>query len=52
MKDNLVSIITPLYNSEKYIEETILSVLDQTYEKWEMLIIDDCSTDNGAEIVE
>lgn len=51
MEDNLVSIITPLYNSEKYIEETILSVLNQTYKKWEMLIIDDCSTDSGAEIV-
>lgn len=51
MVDELVSIIIPLYNSEKYIEETIKSVLDQTYKNWEMLIIDDCSTDNGAEIV-
>ena len=51
MEDNLVSIITPLYNSKKYIEETILSVLNQTYKNWEMLIIDDCSTDNGVEIV-
>jgi len=51
MKSDLVSIITPLYNSEKYIEETILSVLNQSYEKWEMLIVDDCSSDNGAEIV-
>lgn len=51
MKEGLVSIVTPLYNSEKYIEETILSVLDQTYNNWEMLIIDDCSTDNGPNIV-
>lgn len=51
MKEGLVSIVTPLYNSEKYIEETILSVLDQTYTNWEMLIIDDCSTDNGPNIV-
>ncbi len=51
MEDNLVSIITPLYNSEEYIEETILSVLNQTYKNWEMLIIDDCSTDNGVEVV-
>lgn len=51
MKEGLVSIVTPLYNSEKYIEETILSVLDQTYNNWEMLIIDDCSIDNGPNIV-
>lgn len=47
----LVSIITPLYNSEKYVAETIESVLAQTYENWEMLIIDDCSSDNGPKIV-
>lgn len=51
MQLGLVSIITPLYNSEKFIEQTIISVLNQTYKMWEMLIIDDCSTDNGAEIV-
>lgn len=48
----LVSIITPLYNSEKYIAETIESVLAQTYSNWEMIIVDDCSKDNGARIVE
>jgi len=48
----LVSIITPLYNSEKYIGETIESVLKQTYENWEMIVIDDCSTDKGVGIVE
>lgn len=48
----LVSIITPLYNSEKYIAETIESVLDQTYSNWEMIIVDDCSRDNGIKIVE
>ncbi|WP_303189341.1 glycosyltransferase family 2 protein [Fusobacterium ulcerans] len=50
-KEPLVSIITPLYNSEKYIGETIESVLNQTYKNWEMLIIDDCSKDNGVKIV-
>ena len=50
-KEPLVSIITPLYNSEKYIGKTIESVLNQTYKSWEMLIIDDCSKDNGVKIV-
>ena len=46
-----VSIITPAFNSEKFIAETILSVQAQTYQDWEMLIIDDCSTDKTVEIV-
>ncbi len=48
---DLVSIITPMYNSEAYIEETIKSVIHQSYEKWEMLIIDDGSIDNSINIV-
>lgn len=51
MNKNLVSIITPMFNSEKYIEGTIKSVLNQTYNEWEMLIIDDCSSDSSPEIV-
>lgn len=47
-----VSIITPSWNSEKYIERTIQSVQAQTYENWEMIIVDDCSTDRTVEIVE
>lgn len=47
----LVSIITPAYNSEKFIEETIKSVIGQTYSNWEMIIVDDCSTDKTCEIV-
>lgn len=50
-EDILVSIITPVYNSEKYISETIDSVLSQTYENWEMIIADDCSKDNTAEVI-
>lgn len=47
----LVSIITPVYNSEKYISDTIESVLSQTYKNWEMIIADDCSNDKTAEII-
>ena len=39
----LVSIITPMYNSENFIEEAIVSVIKQSYTNWEMLIIDDGS---------
>jgi len=48
----LVSIITPTYNSEKYISEAIQSVQKQTYRNWEMIIVDDCSSDNTIAIVE
>ena len=47
----LISVIIPVYNSEKYIEETILSVCKQTYENLELLVIDDGSTDNSATII-
>ena len=47
----LVSIITPLYNGEKFIQQTIESVIAQTYSHWEMIIVNDGSTDNGANIV-
>lgn len=48
---DLVSIIMPSYNTAPYIKETIQSVLDQTYTNWELIIVDDCSTDNTEEVL-
>jgi len=47
----LVTVIAPLYNAEKYIAETTESVINQSYQNWEMIIVDDCSTDSSREIV-
>ena len=47
-----VSIITPVFNSSKFLEETIGSVLNQTFTDWEWMITDDKSTDNSVEIIQ
>jgi len=47
----LVSIIMPTYNCEKYISQSIKSILNQSYTNWELLIADDCSTDNTYSLV-
>lgn len=53
MEDNIkLSIIIPLYNKEKYIQKTIDSVLSQDYPYFELIVVDDGSTDDSAEIVE
>ncbi|MFD1416316.1 glycosyltransferase family 2 protein [Oceanobacillus jeddahense] len=50
-KKPIISVITPTYNSERFIAETIESVQAQSFSEWEMIIVDDCSTDQTAEIV-
>lgn len=52
IEKGLVSIITPMYNGERFVAKTIESVLKQNYTKWEMIIIDDGSKDNSPAIVE
>lgn len=47
---NLVSIITPLYNSSLFLDKTINSIISQSYCYWELIIVDDCSQDNSIEI--
>ena len=50
LEENMkVSIILPMYNTKKVLSETIESVLSQTYKNWEMIIVDDCSTDGSYE---
>lgn len=52
MIKGLVSVITPTYNCGRFIAETIEAVQAQTYTDWEMIIVDDCSTDHTKEVVE
>lgn len=48
----LVSVVTPVYNTEKYLAECIESVLSQTYENWDYVIVNNCSTDRSLEIAQ
>ena len=51
MRDALVSVCIPVYNGEQTIEKTIESVLKQTYKNLEIVVLDNCSTDNTREVV-
>ncbi len=48
----LVSVIIPMYNSAKFISQTLESLLRQTMKNFEVVVVDDCSTDNSIEVVE
>lgn len=48
----LISIVLPVYNGEKYISDSINSVINQTYSNWELIIVNDCSEDNTQKICE
>ena len=50
MINNLVSIVMPAYNCEDYIAESVESILSQTYKNWELIIVDDCSSDRTSDI--
>ena len=50
-QNNLVSVIITTFNAEKYINNTLLSVINQTYKLWEIIIIDDCSKDSTWELL-
>jgi teichuronic acid biosynthesis glycosyltransferase TuaG len=51
MENHLISIITPSYNSSRFIVKTIDSIQKQSYKNWELIIVDDCSKDNSVEII-
>ena len=47
-----VSIVLPVYNGADRVGDAIESILKQTYENWELIVVNDCSTDNSREIIE
>ena len=49
--NELISIVLPVYNGERFLRASIDSVIAQTYQNWELLVVDDCSTDSTASIV-
>lgn len=51
MEKDLISIIVPVYNAEKFLNDTIKTVLDQTYSNWELILVNDCSKDDSVKII-
>ena len=51
MNEPLVSVVMSIYNCEKFVDETIQSVINQTYKHWELIIVNNCSTDNTLDII-
>lgn len=51
MKEFLISVIIPVYNVEKYIAKALLSICNQTYSNLQIVVVDDCSTDNTYQII-
>ena len=51
-EEALVSIVMPAYNCEDFIGIALDSVINQTYQNWEVIVVDDCSTDNTAKLVQ
>lgn len=51
MNEPLVSIITPVYNAERFLDDTIKSIQNQTYKNWELVLVDDCSKDGSADMI-
>lgn len=51
MNSNLISVILPVYNGEQFLEEAIISILNQTYLNFELIIVNDCSSDNSLKII-
>ena len=52
ISEPLVSIVTPVYNGEKFLADCIESILAQSYENWEYIIVNNCSTDRSLAIAE
>jgi teichuronic acid biosynthesis glycosyltransferase TuaG len=50
-KQPLVSIVVPVYNAARFMDDTIHTVLNQTYQNWELLLVDDCSSDDSVQII-